>query len=417
MAGITSGPAGRTSIRRRPRSCRASCSRAERVLVNVCWRFWIPLFSVLYRVNNFWNWPRLRALFEKSEDRKCWRRARSALFLRVRASVCASSGRASLLRRSASRCLLSLIAEDLLLLSQHTHIPQQLSDGEPVRPFPTIEQEVFTRSLVFPRWLSALLLHIDAHELHHMYPFVPGYRLGGVPYETENEIGLWAWIRGARRCRASCFCFTTVSRRARTSERRHEPIAESTGLLALSDRRVHTRRGSFIRAWFAARCRDVCSFRSTAGCACAGVECLATTRRCEDSFHGTGGGAGVCAVFRSRRCGSLRASLSSCGRSPFRGYAALGAWAGLGFMLGELPNSFVKRQLDVAPGQAPRGRVGALVSFIVDRTDSIIGMLIALSVAVPTPWMTWLYSLLIGPGIHLAFSVLLYRLGVKARPA
>jgi fatty acid desaturase len=31
-------------------------SRAERVLVNVCWRFWIPLFSVLYRINNFWNW-------------------------------------------------------------------------------------------------------------------------------------------------------------------------------------------------------------------------------------------------------------------------------------------------------------------------------------------------------------------------
>jgi len=98
-------------------------------------------------------------------------------------------------------------------------------------------------------------------------------------------------------------------------------------------------------------------------------------------------------------------------------YAILGAWAGLGFMLGELPNSFVKRQLDVAPGQAPTGRVGAVVSFFVDRTDSIIGMLIALSIATPTPWMTWVYALLIGPGIHLAFSILLYRIGVKARPA
>jgi len=36
---------------------------------------------------------------------------------------------------------------------------------------------------------------------------------------------------------------------------------------------------------------------------------------------------------------------------------------------------------------------------------------------VPTPWMTWAYVLLIGPGIHLAFSALLYRIGVKARPA
>src|SRR5216110_2464646 len=44
--------------------------------------------------------------------------------------------------------------------------------------------------------------------------------------------------------------------------------------------------------------------------------------------------------------------------SPFR-FAALGAWAGLGFMLGELPNSFLKRQLDIPPGAAPRGRVSA----------------------------------------------------------
>ncbi len=99
------------------------------------------------------------------------------------------------------------------------------------------------------------------------------------------------------------------------------------------------------------------------------------------------------------------------------GYAALGAWAGLGFMLGELPNSFVKRQLDVAPGMAPPGRIGTVVTFIVDRVDSIIGMLVAISLVVPTPWMTWVYVLVIGPGIHLAFSVLLYRIGVKARPA
>jgi hypothetical protein len=99
------------------------------------------------------------------------------------------------------------------------------------------------------------------------------------------------------------------------------------------------------------------------------------------------------------------------------GYAALGAWAGLGFMLGELPNSFAKRQLDIAPGMAPRGTVGTIVTFIVDRTDSIIGMLAFVSIATPTPWMTWAYALMIGPGIHLAFSALLYRLGVKARPA
>jgi CDP-2,3-bis-(O-geranylgeranyl)-sn-glycerol synthase len=99
------------------------------------------------------------------------------------------------------------------------------------------------------------------------------------------------------------------------------------------------------------------------------------------------------------------------------GYAMLGALAGLGFMAGELPNSFAKRQLDIAPGRAPRDSFAATVCFVVDRVDSILGMLVALSVAVPVPAMTWVYVLLIGPGIHLAFSALLYRLGVKARPA
>ncbi len=100
-----------------------------------------------------------------------------------------------------------------------------------------------------------------------------------------------------------------------------------------------------------------------------------------------------------------------------RGYIALGAWAGLGFMLGELPNSFVKRQLDVAPGRPPRGRTAAFVSFVVDRLDSIVGMLLAITVAAPTPWMTWLLVIVIGPMIHLAFSALLYKLGVKERAA
>ena len=179
---------------------------AERVLVNVCWRYWIPLFSVMYRVNNFWNWPRLRSLFENSNDRR--RIAINSIgLIAVYAAIAIIVGPATLLRLVGLGLLLALIAEDLLLLSQHTHIPQQLSHGEPVRPFPTVEQEVFTRSLVFPPWLSAMLLHIDAHELHHMYPFVPGYRLGAIAYETENEIGVWTWIRRARAMPGEIFLF------------------------------------------------------------------------------------------------------------------------------------------------------------------------------------------------------------------
>ena len=97
--------------------------------------------------------------------------------------------------------------------------------------------------------------------------------------------------------------------------------------------------------------------------------------------------------------------------------ALLGTWAGLGFMLGELPNSFIKRQLDIAPGAPASGGAATVVGFVADRVDSIIGMLLAISVVTYTPWQTWGYVLTLGPAIHLCFSVLLHRLGVKARAA
>ena len=99
------------------------------------------------------------------------------------------------------------------------------------------------------------------------------------------------------------------------------------------------------------------------------------------------------------------------------GYALLGAWAAFGFMAGELPNSFAKRQLNIAPGCAPRGRVATTLQFMVDRLDSGIGMLAAVSFAVPTPALVWLYVLLIGPAIHWSFSLVLFRLGLKQRAA
>lgn len=99
------------------------------------------------------------------------------------------------------------------------------------------------------------------------------------------------------------------------------------------------------------------------------------------------------------------------------GYAALGALAGFGFMAGELPNSFVKRQLGILPGQAPASGLTRAICFTIDHIDSIVGMLAAVTIAVHTPWATWLWVLILGPSIHLLFSWWLFRMGVKRRPA
>lgn len=99
------------------------------------------------------------------------------------------------------------------------------------------------------------------------------------------------------------------------------------------------------------------------------------------------------------------------------GYAALGAWAGFGFMAGELPNSFVKRQLDIAPGSLTSSRSGAWWQLVADRVDSELGLLAALSLAVPVPWQTWTLVLTLGWMLHWSFSLVLFRLRVKPRHA
>ncbi|PYR91199.1 MAG: hypothetical protein DMF84_18015 [Acidobacteria bacterium] len=184
--------------------------RLERAIVNVCWKCSIPLFAIVYRVENYWHLARLFRMFRASDDRIRLVRDAAALIVTYLALFIFFGPRA-LIVMIGPAVLLSLVAEDVLLLSQHTHIPQHVSHGEHVRPFPAIEQEAFTRSLRLPAWLSTLLLHFDAHELHHMYPFVPGYRLRGVDYTPHNEVGCWRWIRAAKRVPGEVFLFQNRS--------------------------------------------------------------------------------------------------------------------------------------------------------------------------------------------------------------
>ncbi len=102
---------------------------------------------------------------------------------------------------------------------------------------------------------------------------------------------------------------------------------------------------------------------------------------------------------------------------PPAAYGLLGTWTALGFMAGELPNSFIKRRLDIPPGGAAQVRRLRLVFFVADRLDSTVGMLLALALVVPVSLPLCLFVLLAGPSVHAAFSVALFLLRVKARAA
>jgi CDP-diacylglycerol--serine O-phosphatidyltransferase len=93
---------------------------------------------------------------------------------------------------------------------------------------------------------------------------------------------------------------------------------------------------------------------------------------------------------------------------------ALGLVVGLGYMIAELPNSFVKRRLGIEPGELPeRNRV--LFAFV-DQADSVIGCALGYLVFLPIPLTVLGILVVLGPTVHLVVNVALYLAGLRRRP-
>ena len=84
----------------------------------------------------------------------------------------------------------------------------------------------------------------------------------------------------------------------------------------------------------------------------------------------------------------------------------------LGTVLAELPNSFLKRQLDIAPGRQRRSIAGTLLS-IYDQGDFVLGVWVALApIWVMTPWQAAVAFVCVAT-IHLAVSTVGYAIGAR----
>jgi omega-6 fatty acid desaturase (delta-12 desaturase) len=183
-------------------------SPLERFAVDWAWRLWLPLFSVLYRVNNYWRVARVAKLFGARRVRVALH-ANAAALLLAYGGVALAFGASALLWTVGPALLLTLVLQDPLILSQHTHVPQNVSGGRRVAPIKAAQQERYTRSLRFPRLVAAgILINFNAHELHHRFVGVPGYRLARIPHRPQNEVGWWEWLREAKRMRGSVFLFS-----------------------------------------------------------------------------------------------------------------------------------------------------------------------------------------------------------------
>lgn len=102
---------------------------------------------------------------------------------------------------------------------------------------------------------------------------------------------------------------------------------------------------------------------------------------------------------------------------PYRLYSTAesllyGAIWGLGYVLFELPNSFIKRRLDVKPGKRASGFCKGIFIFV-DQADSAVGCGLALYVFFTPPFWQMLVFIVLGIAVHFMMNVILYILGLK----
>ncbi len=93
-------------------------------------------------------------------------------------------------------------------------------------------------------------------------------------------------------------------------------------------------------------------------------------------------------------------------------YGAAHALLGLGYALGELPNSFLKRQIDIAPGKAGAGLLGAFF-LLLDQSDSVVACLLVGWLVFPLSGALALLSIASMTALHLVLNAALHRGGVR----
>ena len=104
---------------------------------------------------------------------------------------------------------LFLIIGDPLLLSQHSGVPQKRGYTENDSVIPFKDQDEYTRSLVFPEWVTKyILLGFDKHVVHHIFPAIPGYHLWKVKTETAGRQDWFEWLSWAKEMDAHKLLFS-----------------------------------------------------------------------------------------------------------------------------------------------------------------------------------------------------------------
>lgn len=93
----------------------------------------------------------------------------------------------------------------------------------------------------------------------------------------------------------------------------------------------------------------------------------------------------------------------------------VGALVGLAVVAGELPNSFVKRQLGIAPGMQRRSPAG-IALIVWDQADFVPAIVLFLAPLWVMPFAHAVVAFVVVALVHLAINVIGYAVGARTAP-
>lgn len=179
----------------------------SKMLVNVCWFLFLPLFTLGYRLGNYWNLSKIKKFSPKTNIQSVILNILSILGIWI---VIIFLFPDAFKRYVLPAYFLSLMLSDLIILSQHSHIEIPISNGKEVKPIKYSEQVKYTRSILLGKWVEHwLLFNFNLHEKHHAFPGVPAYYLQEKECEVINSRPFFKYIWNAKKLSGESFVFST----------------------------------------------------------------------------------------------------------------------------------------------------------------------------------------------------------------
>lgn len=166
-------------------------------IMDLCWRFWIPVFSLAYMASTFWD-PRQIKHF-KSSGQKFWALFDVFLLCTMFLTLILYFGKA-FWGAWLPGYLVFLSLADLSVLCQHIHLPHEVSHGCQVQAFSLSEQESYARELRAPGWMEWLIFgNFNRHASHHRWPRLAPYHAHHIPGSRVHEASAWQWLVRAKK--------------------------------------------------------------------------------------------------------------------------------------------------------------------------------------------------------------------------